>query len=309
MRKQIIPPFEAKHNCKVYSTQGVTLEQIALMRASRNNPKYSVMFIDDIGVALAKSEGLIDKLPQEQLPSMERVLKRFIYYDGYGAAFAMSAAGLAYNTATGKPLTSYGDLWDPRFKSRFLMETPKATQSLYLLIAAVSVETGKPYAETQYMIEQAWPKMTALKPNVLSIFENQTAVMQVAEGQADVAGIFYSKSVYPYTIQGAPLDMCYPREGTFAGINCLTLVKDGPERELAIAFIDWMLSPDTQQLLAEQTLTAPSLSGLSFKPDVEKYMAYPESKMDEMGIFSPDWTFINPMRSHLIEKYNEVFGA
>ena len=38
-------------------------------------------------------------------------------------------------------------------------------------------------------------------------------------------------------------------------------------------------------------------------------MAYPESKMDEMQIFSPDWTFINPIRSRLLEKYNQVFGA
>jgi putative spermidine/putrescine transport system substrate-binding protein len=309
VRKQIIPPFEAKHSCKVYTTQGVTLEQIALMRSSRDNPKYSVMFVDDIGIELAKREGLIEPLPRDQLPSMEKVLKRFVFYDGYGAAFAVSAAGLAYNTATGKPLASYGELWDARFKGKFLMETPKATQSIYLLIAAVSVETGKPYAETQRMIDQAWPKMTALKPNVLSIFENQTAVMQVAEGQADIAGIFYSKSVYPYTVQGAPLDMCYPREGTFAGINCVSLVKNGPERELALAFIDWMLSPDIQQLLAEQTLTAPSIGGLGFKPEVEKYMAYPEAKMDEMGIFSPDWTLINPMRPQLIEKYNQVFSA
>jgi putative spermidine/putrescine transport system substrate-binding protein len=309
VRKQVIPPFEVKHGCKVYTTQGVTLEQVALMRASRANPKYSVMFVDDIGVALAKGEGLIEKLPVEQIPSMERVLKRFVFYEGYGAAFAMSAAGLAYNNATGKPLESYGDLWDPQLQGRFLMETPKATQSLYLLIAAVSVVTGKPYSEAQYWIDSAWPKMDALRPNVLSIYDNDATVMQVAQGQADVAGIFYSKSVNPYTVQGAPIAMCYPREGTFAGINTVTLVKNGPERELAIAFIDWMLSPDIQQLLAEQTLTAPTLSGLSFTPDVEKYMAYPESKMTDMGIFSPDWAFINPMRSHLIERYNEVFGA
>jgi putative spermidine/putrescine transport system substrate-binding protein len=221
----------------------------------------------------------------------------------------MSAAGLAYNTATGKPLASYGDLWDPKLKGRFLMESPKATQSLYLLIAAMSVETSKPYSETQYWIDQAWSKMEALKPNVLSIFETDAAIMQVAQGQADVAGLFYSKSINPYTVQGAAVSMCYPREGTFAGINTVTLVKNGPERELAIAFIDWMLSPDIQQLLAEQTLTAPSLSGLSFKPDVEKFIAYPEAKMDEMGIFSPDWTYINPMRPQLLEKYNQVFGA
>jgi putative spermidine/putrescine transport system substrate-binding protein len=309
VRKQIIPPFEARHQCKVFTTEGVTLEQIALMRATRDNPKYSVMFIDDIGIELAKREGLIEQLPREQIPNMARVLNRMIYFDGYGAAFALSAAGLAYNTATGRPLTSYGDLWDPALRGRFLMETPKATQSLYLLIAAVTLETGKPYAETQYLIEQSWPKMEALRPNVQSIFENQTTVMQVANGEADVAGIFYSKTVYPYTVKGAPVDMCYPREGTFAGINCVSLVKNAPNRELAVAFLDHMLSPDMQHLLAEQTLTAPSISGLEFKPEVAKYMAWPESKMDEMQIFSPDWTFINPMRARLLEKYNQVFGA
>jgi putative spermidine/putrescine transport system substrate-binding protein len=70
-----------------------------------------------------------------------------------------------------------------------------------------------------------------------------------------------------------------------------------------------MLDPGIQQGLAEATLTAPSISGVEFKPDVAKYMAYPESKMDEMGIFSADWTFINPIRSKLIERYNEVFGV
>jgi len=267
------------------------------------------MFVDDIGIELAKREGLIEKLPREQIPNMERVLDRFIYFDGYGAAFAMSAAGLCYNTATGKPLGSYDELWDPRFRGRFMMESPKATQSLYLLIAAVSLETGKPYAQTQYMIEQAWSKMEALKPNVQSIFESQTTVMQVADGQADLAGLFYSKSVYPYTVKGAPVDMCYPREGTFAGINCVSLVKNAPNRELGIAFINHMLDPGIQKLLAEETLTAPSISGLEFKPDIARYMAYPESKMDEMQIFSPDWTFINPIRPRLLEKYNQVFGA
>src|ERR1700688_1380186 len=82
VRKQIIPPFEAKHGCKVYTTQGVTLEQIALLRSSRSNPKYSVMFVDDIGIELAKREDLIEQLPRDQLPSMEKVLKRLVFYDG-----------------------------------------------------------------------------------------------------------------------------------------------------------------------------------------------------------------------------------
>jgi len=307
VRKTIIPAFEAKHNCKVYTTLGATLEQIAALRATRNNPRYSVMFVDDVGVAMGKNEGLIEKLPQDDIPNMKRLLKRFLFYDGYGAGFAMSMASLAYATQTTKPLETYTELWSPKFRQRFLMESPKGTQSVYLLIAAVTLETGKPYAQAQYLIDQAWPKMAALKPNVLSIFENETAITQMIQGQADVAGLFYSKSVNPYTAKGAPVAMCYPREGTFAGINTLTLVKNAPDRELGIAFIDWMLDPGVQQGLAKATLAAPTINGLEFKPDVLKYIAYPESKMEEMGIFSPDWNFINPLRPSLVEKYNQVF--
>ena len=307
VRKTIIPAFEAKHNCKVYTTLGVTLEQIAALRATRNNPRYSVMFVDDVGVAMGKNEGLMEKLPVDEIPNMKRLLKRFVFYDGYGAGFAMSTASLAYATQTTKPLETYAELWDPKFRQRFLMETPKATQSIYLLIAAVTLATGKPYAQAQYLLDQAWPKMEALKPNVLSIFQNEEAITQMIQGQADVAGLFYSKSVNPYNAKGAPVAMCYPREGTFAGINTVTLVKNAPDRELGIAFINWMLDPGVQQGLAEATLAAPTISGLEFKPDVAKYIAYPESKMDEMGIFSPDWNFINPLRPKLVEKYNEVF--
>jgi putative spermidine/putrescine transport system substrate-binding protein len=197
VRKQIIPPFEAKHDCKVYTTLGVTLEQVALLRSTRNNPRYSVMFVDDVGVALAKGEGLIDLLPTERIPNMERLLKRFLFNEGHGAAFAMSMASLVYNSQTGKPLSSYRELWDERFRQRFLMYSPKATQSIYLLIAAVAVEANKPYAEAQYLIEQAWPKMAALRPNVLSLIENESAIMQVAQGEADIAGLFFPRASIP----------------------------------------------------------------------------------------------------------------
>jgi putative spermidine/putrescine transport system substrate-binding protein len=134
-------------------------------------------------------------------------------------------------------------------------------------------------------------------------------VMMVAQGQVDLAGIEYSKNLYPYTVQGAPLDMCFPREGTFAGINCVSFVKNGPEPDLAAAFINRMLEPSVQQGLAAATLTSPSVRGASFAPEIGKYIAYPESKMDEMGLFAADWAYINPRRSGLIEKYNQVFGS
>src|ERR1700728_4821318 len=89
VRKQIIPKFESDYQCRVFTTEGVTLTQIAALRATRDNPRYSVMFMDDIGIELAKRERLIDALPAAQLPNLSKVYKRFLFNDGYGVAFAI----------------------------------------------------------------------------------------------------------------------------------------------------------------------------------------------------------------------------
>jgi putative spermidine/putrescine transport system substrate-binding protein len=309
VRKQIIPQFEADYQCRVFTTEGVTLTQIAALRATRDNPRYSVMFMDDIGIELAKREGLIDALPAAQLPNLSRAYKRFLFNDGYGVAFAISTGGLVFNPQATKALTSYADLWEPRFRQRYLMTTPKFTQSLYLLIATASLVTGKPLKDAQYEIDGAWGRMAELKPNVASMYENPAQVMMVAQGQVDIAGIEYSKNIYPYKVQGAPLDMCFPGKNTFAGINCLSFVKGAPEPELGAAFINRMLEPAVQQGLATATLTAPSVAGAQFPPEIAQYIAYPESKMDDMGLFAADWAYINPRRPAWLEKYNQVFGS
>ena len=216
VRKQIIPQFQTDYNCRGFTTEGVTLTQIAALRATRSNPKYSAMFIDDIGIDLAKKEGLIDKLPIDKIPNLQRVYQRFLFSEGYGAAFAISTGGLYINPESGTRITSYGDLWDERFRKRYLMITPKFTQSIYMLIATASMVTGKPLKDAQYQTDHAWEKLAGLKPSVLTTYENAAMVMMVPQGQADVGGIDYSKNIYPYTVAGAPIDMIFPKEGTFA---------------------------------------------------------------------------------------------
>ena len=70
-----------------------------------------------------------------------------------------------------------------------------------------------------------------------------------------------------------------------------------------------MFSPDVQAPLAEVSLAAPPISGLTFKPELAKLLAYPDTKMDEMALFSPDWAYVNANRAAWIEKYNAIFVA
>jgi putative spermidine/putrescine transport system substrate-binding protein len=290
MRRQVIPKFESNLACKIFQTENVTLGNIGIMRTQKANPNYSVMMMDDVGVPIAKGEGLIDRLPKDKIPNLAKVFPSFVYNDGYGAAFAISTVSPWYNKNLAKPIESFADLWSERFRGRFMLITP--------------------ILEAQYELDKGWPKMMELKPNVQTIYDNfGTAVLQVVQGQADVGGPDFSKNVLPYVMKGTPIAQSRPSEGSFAGVNCLTLVKGAPEPDLGAAFIDWVLSPTVQKGMAEYTVAAPSVSGIELDAKIAPLVAYPESRMREMKLYVLDWERINPQRSAILDKFNQVFGS
>jgi putative spermidine/putrescine transport system substrate-binding protein len=309
IEKEVIPKFEAEFKCRVFANEGATLANIASLRATRDAPRFSVMSMDDVGIPQAKQEGLIEKLDVNKIPNLEKVYKRYIFEDGYGVGFSISSAALFINPQVTKPIQSYAEIFDPKYRKQILLNTPKNTQSVLMLIVAAALATGKPFKEAQYQIDTAWDQLEKLKPNVLTIYDTEAQVLQVAEGQAKIGGIEYSKAVYPHTAKGVPLDMTYPKEGAFTGINSLTLVKNAPEPELGAAFINRILEPSVAQMLAERTLGAPSVAGIDFKPEVAKFLAYPDTKATEMGLFTPDWNYVIPKRGAWLERYNQVFSS
>jgi len=191
------------------------------------------------------------------------------------------------------------------------MPTPKQTFLLNILVIAAAVVTGKPYAEAQYLVDDStWAKLAELKPNLMTIYENNpAAVLQVANGEADIAGPDHSKTVIPYKAKGATVDLCIPSEGAIAGVNCATVVKNGPEPDLGAAFVNAMLDPKVQTDLAEANYAAPSIRDLTIRPDVLKEIAYPGGRPDAQDLFMQDWAHFNPQRSALIERFNQVFST
>jgi putative spermidine/putrescine transport system substrate-binding protein len=306
-RKEVMPKFEADYGCKVFADGGVTLGQISRLRATRDSPKYSVMLMDDIGVEVAKRENLIAPLDPAKIPNLAKVIPRFVVFDSHAAGFNISTGGIAYNPTVMKPPKSYTELWEPRFKKRFSIVSAETTQGVFMVIAAAAVATGKSYQEAQYLSDAAWPALEKLKPNVVSVFGDNQAQQFIIQGDADVAAITYSKTIYPYKVKKAPIDMTIPIEGAFAAVNCVTLVKNGPEPELAHAFIDRVLDPAVQKPLAELTNAAPAISGLTIDPALKDVVPYPESRMDELKLFGGDWVYLNTQRAAWTEKFNRIF--
>ena len=308
VRREIIPAFEKDFGCKVIAEEGFTLANVGKMRATRDNPKFSVMFIDDVAIPICKTEGLIEKLPAGDMPALAGLYPRF-GYDGWGTALAISIASIFHNTSV-KPPESYADLWKPEYAGKLKLVSPKNTPSALFLIVAAAVKTGKPLAEAQYLVNDAFDKVAAIKPNVMNLFDNgPQAANEIAQGQADIGLLELSKYIYPYTAKGAPATMSFLKEGSFAGNNCQVLVKGAPNKDLAVAFMNRMLEPKMQKAFFEYALTAPPVSGIEFSKETLKYIAYPVEEMDKRGLFTPDSEFINAKRSAWTKKLNGIFAV
>ena len=308
MKSTILKRFEAQHRVKVLVDEGVTTEQLARMRASKNNPTHTVMFLDDIGVTVARREGLIMQLPEEKIPNLANVFPRYLTDEGYGVGIQVSTVALTYDVnAIKTPPTSWATLWDPAYKGKVAVPPISTTTGLNLVVMAAALATGKPFQEAQYETDAAFKKLAELKPNLHSIW-NKTALAAAAlqQGEVVILAPLYSKFIWPYIDRGLPAKHVIPAEGAFAGLNCQTLVKGGPHPELGAALINEVLSVESQTLLAKKLTIAPVVKGIELPAPVLERVAYGEGK--EHMLFVSDWEYLISVRAEWTERWNQVFA-
>jgi putative spermidine/putrescine transport system substrate-binding protein len=184
IKKKVLPAFEQEFGCKVLTTEGATLANLASLRATRDNPVYSVMSMDDAGVPQAKAEGLIEQLPMGEIPNLANVYPRYLFEDNYGVGFAVSIAGLFINPTTTQPIQSYEEIFDPKYARKILLNTPKNTQSVLMLIVAAALATGKPLAE---LVEERIARFPCSGEINFKVSDAKAAVARVMQHYADLS--------------------------------------------------------------------------------------------------------------------------
>jgi len=307
--KNIVPQFEADFQCKVHLEEGNTLGQVAKVRAQRDNPRFTVMFVDDFAVDMLKQENLIDPLPVEDRSSFRSLDPRFLISDNHGVGIAVSISGLFYNPQSTKRPESYASLWLPANRKNITLSSIKTTGGMNFVIAAAAVATGKSLLEAQYLGDEGFKKLAELAPNVLNQYTTPSqAASLVAQGEVGIGGLSNSKWIYPYTRQGSAVDMAYAAEGSFPGVNCQVLVKNSPNQDVGLAFMERMLDPQVQKSLAEFSLSAPTIKDIKFDPEILRYIPYPADELDKRGIKELDWGYLNKVRADWVNKWNRALA-
>ncbi len=304
VRERVAPWVEEKTGAQVIIEEGITLDQLAKMRAERSNPQHTVMGIDDIAVSAAKKEGLIERLDPGEIPGMKEIYPEFILEDNHGAGMALNWSTVYYHTQKMAEPKSYREFWNAAYKGRIITPSIKPTQGFFFLIVASHLKTGKPIREAQYDVGPGFEMWKALKPNLHSMYDSLNSAMPLlAQGEAWLT-FGSSRVAGSWLIRGAPVARALVKEGTFMGLNCVSLVKGGPHPDVGKKIIERLLSPEVQAEFSAKATTGPTNRTVKLAPDVAKWVPYGPEDLKEMHT-AFDWNYINTKRAEWTDRWNK----
>lgn len=288
--------FEKKYKCKVTFEGTRSLVNLEKMQKNKDKPYLSVVLMDDPVMIMAVQEGLLEKLTPAITPNLAKVRPASIHMDGMWANYLQPWQGIATNTkALPNGMTSWAEMYEPRFKGRIVLPSLQNTEGLANLVMAAHLETGKPIAEAQYLIDAGFKKIASVKPNILTIYTQIPQAFNLLEqGEAWAIPSAFSSVVVPREREKAPIKLTAPKEGIFVGPAGIALVKNGPAGDLARAFVDELLSAELQNKLLPETFAFPS--NIDAKP--------PEGLSADVKAYGLDWQFVAKNRGNWVTRWD-----
>jgi iron(III) transport system substrate-binding protein len=144
----------------------------------------------------------------------------------------------------GKPMPQgWRDLTDPMYKGLIAMADPNSSGTAYTVIATLVQLFGE---------EEAFEILAGMHQNMAQ-YTSSGAGPGTLAGRGEVAiAVQFMHDGVKFAAQGFPLTTYAPVEGTGYEIGGLSLIANAPNRDAAIAFIEWALTPEAQDLAASQ---------------------------------------------------------
>lgn len=219
-------------------------EAVNRIRAERARPQASVLYgIGLPSMMTLKSEGLLQPYKPKGVADIPA---KYVDPEGYWTGIDVDFIGIASNKTFLKEKglkapTSWEDLTKPEFAGQICIGSPATSGTGYMFLATILQLMGQ---------EKGWDYIKRFNANVSQYTRSGIGPTQlVGRGEVGI-GILFAHDILGSIHKGFPLEMTLPSEGTGYDLFCAVMLKDAPEPEAAKAFLDWAVTPASQQTLA-----------------------------------------------------------
>ncbi|MBA3882892.1 MAG: extracellular solute-binding protein [Chthoniobacterales bacterium] len=263
--------------------------------AEKRRPQADVFWSGDpIRAEILKNKGISAAY---QSPSAEGLPKEYSDPEGHWTGFSARAKIILYNTKLcppGKEPTSIFDFMNPSWNGKGCMANPLfGTTSMFA--AALFDALGEDMAQTWF---------GAASANGMKMLSSNGEVKRAVAAGDYAFGLTDTDDAAEAIKDGKPVGVVYPDSqatGTLLIPNAAVLIANGPNGENGRKFIDYLLTPEVEQALAEgEAAQIPLRSGVAVPdgmktlPDLKQMKvdyAKVAKKLEELSRgFLKDWT-------------------
>ena len=295
-RAVIFTEFEKHTGGKIIAVTGLTMQVLAKLRASRDNPTLVVFRMDPPGMVPAARDGLLHKLDPAHIPNMANLFPWAVPKSGDYVADNSDYQVLALNTkAIQTAPQTWLDLWKPEYKGRVII--PDITTSHGVLFIAI---LSKVLTGDFFNADAAFEKLVMLKPNVLTYWTGHDQVIQLlTSGQAWLTPWISDRAVYQISV-GAPIDIVVPAKDGAVFVPANAAISAGTKQlALAEAYVNILLDPDVQAQNAEQIFNGPSNRATPLTGLAKKYYT-----IADLNLMNLDWDKLLAVQSGWVDRWN-----
>ena len=299
MKATVLPAFEKEFKCTVSADQAFPFMP-KLQASSKTDPLYDVFHTNSNEQWSALTEGLVmDKFTTKEVPNIADVYPYAVSDKIVGVTIFTSAIGLGYRTDKGIAVPkSWKDLADPKLagqRGSYLIPVNSLGQCHLMML-------GKIYGKGLQDLDAAYKALEQLKPIKLVDFTGQMEKLLLS-GEVSEA-VIHDSGVYRYDGQNQPVDFSSPSEGVMALEQVLNVPPGSKVKELAFAYIDYMLRPDVQKLLAEAVWYSPANKKVKLGDKYDaKLLATPQKVAT---LIQPDWKWYNARKDDIDARVTKI---
>jgi putative spermidine/putrescine transport system substrate-binding protein len=292
MKGEVLPAFEKEFKCTVSADQAFPFVP-KLQASPKGNPVYDVLHTNSNEQWNCVELGLVNaRLDHKKVPNIADVYPYAISDKIVGVSIFTSAIGLGYRTDKGlKKPASWKDLGDPALAGQrggYIIPVNSLGQAHLMMLGKVH---GKGFTD----LDAAYKALEALKPIKLVDFTGQMEKMLLS-GEVSM-GVIHDSGIYRYDGQNQPIEFAIPGEGVLALEQVLNVTPGSKVKELAYAYIDFMLRPDVQKKLSEAVWYSPSNKKVKLDPKYDARLFNSEAKVAQL--IQPDWKWYNARKEEI----------
>jgi spermidine/putrescine-binding protein len=309
--------FEEAHHCKVSASyMGSSDDLVAKLRGGSAANFDVISPSSDVAASIARA-GLAEPLDLSKIPTYSQLSPRIrdlplVKSNGqtFGVPFMWGPNPLLYDTTVfAQAPDSWSILWDLKYQGKISVWDDLST--LYMAAQLLGYDKPDPshlYNLSDAELDAVKQKLLSLKPNVRKLWSTGGELTNLFENHEIVAAMGWPLMTNQLRQANFPIGETIPKESTTGWIDHLMITKASSHKELAYAFLEYMIQAQTQKKITDVTHYTPANpAAAQLMTDAEKknlHLDDPNAYMQRIYF----WQDV-PRRAKYIEIWNEVKAA